>query len=81
MEKPIVATDIAGCKGLVIDGKNGLLVPVQDAKALAGAIEKLVSNKDLRIQFGKAGREIVLKEFDESIVIDKTLSIYDELID
>ena len=80
MEKPIVATNIAGCKGLVVNGVSGLLVPVRDAGALAEAIEKLVANRSLREEFGKAGRDIVLREFDESIVIAKTFDVYRELI-
>lgn len=79
MEKPIVATDIPGCAGLVVDGVNGLLVPVRDGVALAAALATLVGDETLRNQYGKAGREIVLNEFDETIVIHKTCAIYKEL--
>ncbi len=79
MEKPIVATDIAGCRGLVIDGENGFLVPVKSVEPLADAMEKLIVNTDLREKFGRRGREIVLAEFDEKIVLERTLDVYDEL--
>lgn len=79
MEKPIVTTDIPGCAGLVVDGVSGFLVPVRDAEALAAALTTLVNDKTLRKQYGKAGRKIVLQEFDETIVIDKTCTIYEEL--
>lgn len=81
MEKPIVATDIAGCRGLVENGVNGLLVPVKDVMALVEALEKLIMDSELRIKFGKAGREIVLKEFDEKIVLKKTFAVYEELME
>ena len=79
MEKPIVATDIAGCQGLVKDGVNGYLVPVQDVGALSASIEKLVADPELRKKMGQQGRKIVLEEFDENIVIRRTLAIYNEL--
>ena len=79
MGKPIVATNIAGCAGLVIDGVNGLLVPVKDSTALAEALIRLFEGKKLRERFGQAGREIVLNEFDESIVLAKTWDVYKEL--
>jgi glycosyltransferase involved in cell wall biosynthesis len=80
MEKPVVVTDIAGCRGLVQNEVNGLLIPIRDAEALAGAIEVLVKDSELRHKMGKAGRDIVLKEFEENIVLKKTLDVYLELL-
>ncbi len=79
--KPIVATDIAGCLGLIRDGVNGFLVPVRDSKALFSAIETLAADPEKRHRFGMAGREIVLREFDERIVIEKTVDVYREVAD
>ena len=80
MAIPIVATDIAGCRGLVQDGINGLLVPVKDAAALAAALQRLLADQKLRQAMGLAGRRIVTAEFDEKIVIEKTLAIYREIL-
>jgi N,N'-diacetylbacillosaminyl-diphospho-undecaprenol alpha-1,3-N-acetylgalactosaminyltransferase len=80
MEKPIVTTNSVGCKEVVEEGKNGFLVPVKDSVALASAIEKLINNEELRIKMGKYGREKVLREFDERIVVSKLLQIYEELL-
>jgi len=79
MGKPIVATDIAGCAELVRHNVNGFLVPVRDAQALSDALLTLISDRALRESFGKRGREIVLNEFAEDIVISKTMEIYSEL--
>jgi glycosyltransferase involved in cell wall biosynthesis len=79
-EKPIVATDIAGCRGLVRHGINGLLVPVKDCARLSASLERLILDEQLRRDFGKAGRRIVLEQFDEKIVIAETLAVYDSLI-
>lgn len=80
MEKPIIATDIAGHRGIVQGNINGLLVPVKDVNTLAESILQLVNNEELRRLMGKEGRKIVLREFDEKIVIEKTLAVYKELL-
>jgi len=77
MEKPIVTTDTIGCREVVEEGKNGFLVPVKNPVALADAIERLVNDKELRVRFGKYGRGKVLKEFDERIVVKKTIKVYE----
>ena len=80
MEKPIVTTDWVGCKEVVEEGKNGFLVPVKDSVALASAIEKLINNEELRIKMGRYGREKVLKEFDEEIIVNQTMKLYQEVL-
>lgn len=76
---PLVATDVPGCREIVRHGVNGLLVPAQDATALADAIETLLKNKKLRERYGRAGRDIVKTEFAQEIVIEQTLTLYKEL--
>lgn len=76
MGKPIIATDIAGCRGLVVDGENGLLVPVKTIGPLVDSISALTVDHDLRNRMGRASREIVLKGFDERIVLEMTMSVY-----
>ena len=77
---PIITTDAPGCREIVEEGVNGYLVPVRDAHALADAIRRLYANPALRQSMGQAGREKVLKEFDERIVFEKTLAVYRELL-
>ena len=80
MELPLVATDIAGCRGLVEDGVNGYLVPVKSIEPLADALEKLAGDRDLRQRLGRAGRQIVLDEFDQEQVNSKTINIFHLLL-
>jgi N,N'-diacetylbacillosaminyl-diphospho-undecaprenol alpha-1,3-N-acetylgalactosaminyltransferase len=80
MGKPIVTTNSVGCKEVVEEGKNGFLVPVKDSVALASAIEKLINNEELRVRMGKYGREKVLREFDERVIVNKMLSLYEEIL-
>jgi glycosyltransferase involved in cell wall biosynthesis len=54
---PIIATDIYGHRGLVRDGDNGFLVPVEDSKAIAGALQRLAFDPKLREQMGERSRK------------------------
>ena len=78
--RPVVATDIPGCRGLVESGRTGFLVAPKDAEALVKALESLLDDSGLRRRFGKAGREVVLRGFEESIVLRDTLNLYRELV-
>jgi glycosyltransferase involved in cell wall biosynthesis len=78
MAKPIITTDAVGCREVVDDEVNGLLVPVKDAPALAGAMERMINDPEMRKRMGKAGRKKVEREFDEKIVIKKILEVYDK---
>ncbi|MGL5545044.1 MAG: glycosyltransferase family 4 protein [Cetobacterium sp.] len=71
MEKPIIASNVTGCKEIVDDGINGYLVNVKDSIDLADKIEKfIVLPLEKRNIMGKKGREKILKEFDEKIIIE-----------
>lgn len=77
---PLVATDVPGCREVVVDGADGLLVPVRDAAALADAIARLQDDPDLARRLGEAARIKALDEFDEAVVIRHTLAVYRELL-
>jgi glycosyltransferase involved in cell wall biosynthesis len=68
MELPVVTTDIIGCSESAKDGISGLLVPPRDSQALADAIEKLLTDKELARKLGRQGRERVEREFDQKFV-------------
>lgn len=78
--RPIVTTDVPGCREVVRDGVNGLLVPVRDARAVAAALRTLIDSGNLREEMGAKGREIVLEEFSEEKVVAETLMVYRELL-
>ena len=65
MEKPVIAYDSGGPKEIVIDGETGYLVEPYNFSGLAERIVHLYENSELRIRFGKAGRKIVIKKFNE----------------
>jgi glycosyltransferase involved in cell wall biosynthesis len=76
----LVTTDVPGCREVVTHERDGLLVPVRDASALADAIERLVFDPALRARLAAAAREKAVAEFDERIVIERTLEVYRELL-
>lgn len=79
--KPIVATDVDGCREVVRDGVNGFLVPPRNPGALASAIERLIGDPALRQAMGLRGRRIVVERFTDETINDQTLAVYRELIE
>ncbi len=78
--RPIIATDIAGCREIVDHGVNGLLVPARNTTALADAIASLLNDPELRKKMGSNGRQKAERCFSEQQVIAETISIYNELL-
>lgn len=78
--RPIVATDVPGCREIVRNGENGLLVPAKDVDLLALALRKLIENSSLRIKMGLRGRAMVEEEFSVEHVVRQTLDLYQELL-
>ncbi len=69
MELPIITTDAPGCRALVAEGANGILVPIRNAEALADAMKQLLRLSPAELSaMGKRGRALVLKRFDSRIV-------------
>jgi glycosyltransferase involved in cell wall biosynthesis len=77
---PLVATDVPGCREVITDGEDGLLVPVRDATALAAAIARLATDPEFAARLGLAAKKKAYAEFDERIVIERTLAVYRELL-
>jgi len=78
--RPIVTTDKPGCREIVIDNFNGLLVKPCDANSLARALEILIKNKSLRIEYGKNGRQLASGDFEVGSVVKSTLDVYADVI-
>jgi glycosyltransferase involved in cell wall biosynthesis len=79
--RPIVTTDVPGCREVVEHGRNGLLVPASNAAALADAIEALVTDERRRLEMGRISRGIAVNRFSESVVIAKVLDLYRSMLE
>src|SRR6185369_3399158 len=78
--KPIIATNVPGCRQIVLDNFNGLLCNLKDANDLAEKMESMMSMKDAQLkQFGENGRNLVEKGYDQNIVFEKYFNAIDEL--
>ena len=78
--RPIVTTDVPGCREVVHHERNGLLVPVRDARSLADALERLIVDGDLRRRLGACGCERAEREFSSDVVNDKIISTYFQMM-
>jgi glycosyltransferase involved in cell wall biosynthesis len=76
---PLITTDAPGCREVVSDGVDGLLVPVKDSKALARAIQRLQDDPMFARKLGDAARIKARTQLDERIVIQRTIEVYAEL--
>ena len=75
--RPIVTTDTPGCREVVRDGENGLLVSPHDVAALGEAIAALARDPARRQAMGQAGRALVEREFAEPVIARQILALYD----
>jgi glycosyltransferase involved in cell wall biosynthesis len=74
--RPLVATDVPGCRDIARAGVNALLVPLDDSQALADAIERLTLDGELRRKFGQASRALVEREFSSARIGRDVVSLY-----
>jgi glycosyltransferase involved in cell wall biosynthesis len=78
--RPMVATDVPGCREVAIPNETGLLVPPDDAEALAAAIERLARSPDLRARFGRAARRLAEERFAADAIGRAVLGLYLRLV-
>lgn len=78
--RAIVTTDVPGCREVVTDGLNGLLVKPRDVASLAEALARLLRDPELRARLGVAARQRAETEFDLRLIVRATLELYRELL-
>jgi L-malate glycosyltransferase len=77
--KPVIVTNTGGLAEIV-SSENGVKVPVEDVESTADAMTKLLKDKNLRIQMGERGREIVLQKYEWSATIKLMIGAYQKLL-
>lgn len=78
--RPMVATDVPGCREVCIDGETGLRVPARTIEPLAEALERLVLDPALRQRLGENARHRAEAVFAEKIINAQTLALYEEML-
>jgi glycosyltransferase involved in cell wall biosynthesis len=80
MARPIITTDVEGCREVVDDGVNGFLCQVRSDADLANKMARMLSlSAEERDQMGRAGRAKMERQFDEQIVINRYLSVLERV--
>ena len=77
--KAIVSTAVDGCREVLSEGETGLLVPPQDAKALAAALGRVVADPKLRVALGMRARE-ASRLYDVRACVDAMQALYDVVL-
>jgi glycosyltransferase involved in cell wall biosynthesis len=75
MGRPVITTDMPGCKETVINNLNGFLVPIKDPLAIVRAMEKFICNNNLITEMGIQSRNIAVNKFDVEIINKKMVEI------
>jgi glycosyltransferase involved in cell wall biosynthesis len=79
-ETPIIATPVGGVLEIVRDHENGILVPLNNPRKLAEAIQYLLDNKDIRTKLGCEGRKWVIRNSSLEVIVKKLCDIYKKAI-
>jgi glycosyltransferase involved in cell wall biosynthesis len=74
--RPIVTSDISGCRDVVEDGANGFLCPVGDAEAVAVRLEALLADQEMAGRMGREGRRKAESHFGVERIVEQTLDTY-----
>ena len=79
--RPLIATDVPGCRAITRSGINGFLVPLGAIDALADAIDRLAADAELRREFGRASRELAENEFSAARIGRDLMLFYQRLLE
>ncbi len=80
MRVPVIAFDIDGTPEVVLPGRTGMLVELNDLEALADAMVRMAADADTRAALGEAGRELCLRRFDWRSMVSQIEQIYEQLL-
>ncbi len=79
MSKPVLATAVGGTPEIITSGVNGLLIPPADVSALTAGIRRLIHDRKMAAEIGKAARKTIETKFTAEIMADKTARLYKDI--
>ena len=80
MGLPCIVTDINGSREIIVEGKNGVIIPPKDVMALYDSMEHMMLDKKRREYFASNTREMIARRYEQSFVTKCLLDFYDEII-
>ncbi|MBQ5677148.1 MAG: glycosyltransferase, partial [Lachnospiraceae bacterium] len=79
MGLPSIVTDINGSREIIIDGKNGVIIPSKDVEALYHAMEEMITNSDKTKEYADNAREMIASRFERGFVCKCLYDFYEEI--
>ena len=80
MQRPVIATDIIGCRDAVLNGTTGILVQPRNVVSLEKALNELIENPSERIEMGRNGKQWVTENFDRKLVWNRLTKVYEQML-
>jgi len=80
MELPAIVSDINGCNEIIIEGKNGTIIPVKNVEAVKNAMEMMITDKELYLKMKGNAREMITERYEQQVVWDALLTEYKSLL-
>lgn len=78
--KPVIVSNVGGLPEVVVDGETGFMIPPNRPDILSEKIEKLILDKELRLQMGRNGRKFVEENYDYDKITNYIISLYESLL-
>jgi glycosyltransferase involved in cell wall biosynthesis len=78
--RAMIASDVPGCRQIVVHQQTGLVFPVDDAAALAGAMQRLAGDPQLRARYAAAARKRVVDQFAADIIGRQIVELYRQVL-
>lgn len=80
MELPAIVSDINGCNEIIIEGKNGTIIPVKDVDAVKNAMEMMLTDKEVYLKMKANARKMITDRYEQQVVWDALLTEYKSLL-
>ena len=76
MGLPCIVSDINGCNEIIIEGNNGIIIPVKDSNAIYEAMKKIATDENLQFQLQKNARKMIVSRYEQKVVWEAILEEY-----
>jgi glycosyltransferase involved in cell wall biosynthesis len=80
-EVPVVASRVGGIPEVINDGETGFMSDIGDTEKMSGDVMKLLSDEELRLAFGRRGREVAISRYSSEKIIPQYIEFYERVIE
>lgn len=79
MMLPAIVSDINGCNEIIVNGENGLIIPVKDSESIENSMKELLANPDLLSKMINNSRKMIQERYEHTIIWHSLLNEYKEI--